>query len=868
MELSIAPLMKSLREWLYPAPPEEEPVPLDVARALSEHYPVSQLLRIADIDDDGLVVVNEGNGVAVGFMLQFSPLLIAGTDAEPQLEAAINACPADTVIQFAAHSGSFVHGHLDQWALARLEACTSPVLRAMTFKRHEFIEASADGKVSLLKGGRYHPRMLRYYCTVLVPYKGPSTSASEMETHFKVVRDLRETLQGALDSAGLTTARMPRSRIESLFRELLNPHIPTRRRLLPEFQGMGMVERNTRMRVGEESRLIFSEGADHESEVAVSVITADSFPAEAYLPMTASLIGDPRSREDRIVPPFWAYTTITLLDPDVASERMATKLGALTKQTMSESAWMRSMMSHVTKNKEEVEHVLAGMREGHALVRAYTGINLYSPPSMAKRDTEYACSLWRKAGYRASPEKVLGLPGFLASLPFHYSPQMDPPNRGLNRASTVSSLNASSLVLAQGDWAGNDPRKGGPLMVSRRGQLASFNLLESSTNYNFVVVAASGSGKSFFANEILSDFLARSGLVRVIDVGRSYARFCEQVGGEQLIFDPRNPVSLNPFTNVATREDLAEMLPMLKAMLRQMAYPLQPENETPAWEYQALEAAITAAWERFGEHAELRHVYDWLLESEDTRANDLAFQLAPYAIGRHAPWFSGPRELEFTNPMIVVELEELKNDPEMQAVVLTLCINQITKEMYLSDRSIPKLLAIDEAWDLLGNVKTGKFIETAFRRARKYGGIAGVITQSFEDFEKSPAARAAIENAAWQFVLYQRPESLVSAEKNGRIISDEYRMSLLKTVQSGPGYSEVYIKSERGEGIYRFVVDRHSYWTFTTNPKDTPKLDALVRSGVPLVDAIDQLARADYEGGGESWQPAAGVGPAYEPMTP
>jgi len=81
-------------------------------------------------------------------------------------------------------------------------------------------------------------------------------------------------------------------------------------------------------------------------------------------------------------------------------------------------------------------------------------------------------------------------------------------------------------------------------------------------------------------------------------------------------------------------------------------------------------------------------------------------------------------------------------------------------------------------------------------------------------------------------------------------------MSLLKTVQSGPGFSEVYVRSEQGEGIYRFVVDRHSYWTFTTNPKDVPRLDALVKSGVPLTAAIDILAREDYAADSSTtWMP-------------
>lgn len=209
-------------------------------------------------------------------------------------------------------------------------------------------------------------------------------------------------------------------------------------------------------------------------------------------------------------------------------------------------------------------------------------------------------------------------------------------------------------------------------------------------------------------------------------------------------------------------------------------------------------------------------------------------------------WFAGPRTISFNRPLVVVELEELKKDTNLQAVVLQLVMYQITNEMYLSERRIPKLMAIDEAWELMAGMKTGRFIETLFRRARKYNGIAGVITQSFEDFEKSDAARAAIENAAWQFILRQRPESLEFAVANKRIVSDEYALSLMRSVQSGPGYSEVFVRSEEGYGLYRFITDRHTYYTFTTNPKDINRLNALLEQGLELPEAIDKLAQADY----------------------
>jgi len=171
---------------------------------------------------------------------------------------------------------------------------------------------------------------------------------------------------------------------------------------------------------------------------------------------------------------------------------------------------------------------------------------------------------------------------------------------------------------------------------------------------------------------------------------------------------------------------------------------------------------------------------------------------------------------------------------------------QVTKEMYLADRRIPKMLVIDEAWDLMGGLKTGKFIETSFRRIRKYNGIAGVITQSFEDFEKSPAARAAIENASWQFILNQKPESIEFAVANKRIVSDERTVAMVRSVRSGDGFSEVFVRGEKGSGLYRFVTDKHSYYTFTSRPVDLKDLADLQDKGISTADSIHQLAMRDY----------------------
>lgn len=845
--------VKKLGEFLRPDSPALVPQTVSEAVALTERNSFSSLFTYRYFDEERkLCYLDDTDAPAVGFVLAITPLFAAGTDTESQFEAVLTALPADSVAQFGKLVSPQVEGFVNTWANARLSNNTNPLLRQTATRRREFMLTTAQGP-SMLPQTRLHPRMMQWYLSVRIPYKGALSDEGELSAFIRQVQDIRGTVQGALKASMVDSAVLGEEEVKFLLRELANPHVEPLQRVQTQMAGVPLmqdiVDRNTRVTVLQDGKIGFS-GEAGEPEVTVTALTVDSAPRTLYLGMMARTLGNPAAWDERITVPYWAYTTIHVLHPDKSKDELTAKFGLLNKQTASESPWFKAMMGHLFERRDRADALLKELGKGHTLVRAYTGINLYCDPQEAKQQGEYVKGLFRRAGFRISEEKFISLPVFLASFPLQYTPAMDPPNKGMQRAWLMSSLNAASMVQIQGDWRGTDPSKGGLLLTSRSGQLATFDLLQTSINYNFVVVAASGSGKSFLTNEIVNDFLSRGGIARLIDVGRSYARFCETVGGENIVFSPENPMSLNPFTGINTEDDLHEMMPMLKDLLRLMAYPLTPEEETPAYQYQLLEKAISEAWKLKGASCELRDVVEWLRDYKadgSNRPQDLAMQLEPFSHGRYRRWFTGRRTVSFNKPLVVVELEELKQDTSLQAVVLQLVMFQVTKDMYLSDRKIPKLLAIDEAWDLMGGLKTGRFIETAFRRMRKYNGIAGVITQSFEDFEKSAAARAAIENAAWQFILYQRPESIQFAVDHKRVSADEGTVELIKSVRSGEGFSEVYVRGEQGSGLYRFVTDRHSYYTYTTRATDVNLLADLQNSGLSLEDAVDKLAMGDYE---------------------
>jgi Type IV secretory pathway, VirB4 components len=74
-------------------------------------------------------------------------------------------------------------------------------------------------------------------------------------------------------------------------------------------------------------------------------------------------------------------------------------------------------------------------------------------------------------------------------------------------------------------------------------------------NYNVAVAATSGAGKSFLVQNILNYVLSINGRCFVIDLGQSYRKFCEIVGGTYLEYGSLN---LNPFTNLHNINESSE----------------------------------------------------------------------------------------------------------------------------------------------------------------------------------------------------------------------------------------------------------------------------------------------------------------------
>lgn len=156
-------------------------------------------------------------------------------------------------------------------------------------------------------------------------------------------------------------------------------------------------------------------------------------------------------------------------------------------------------------------------------------------------------------------------------------------------------------------------------------------------------------------------------------------------------------------------------------------------------------------------------------------------------------------------------MEGLTNKPVLQNAVLLILIMRILQEIRRTPRDQTKLIVIDEAWRLLSG-RSGRFIEWACRTLRKYGAGIVCISQSAEDFDATPAAKAVKANADTVFYLRQKATGI---RASGLSPADQSVIAGLTTCDGL--FSEVFVRVGDGPGVVgRLMLDAFSLTAYST----------------------------------------------------
>lgn len=811
------------------------------AASLSEWLPYRAYL------EDTRVFVNRD---ALAFCLELRPQSGGDEEMAKILTSLYSAAPPGTGIQFHLFASPDIRRRLAAYARLRVPDDEIPELARLgrpgrhanlyrTMARRRVGHYLAGTRCSLLPSQSYLLREFRLVMSVSVP--GNPGDLGRLEDLYL----LRDGARATLHAAGFPSRAWTASDLINWVSALIDPHRPggdssplvydDGRELRAQ-----VIDRGTQMRI-RKSGIQLSNAAD-PSVTDLRLLSVRSFPPKFALWNMGSLIGDLYQGSLQIPCPFLLTLGVHVLDAEATRNWAYLKAA---RATTNATSYMARFLPDLQERKADWDIVLKALDEGQQLIDLQHTVALFAPPDEITRAEQAARALFRARGFELTNDSMMMAQALIGSLPMTWSAPFHADLKRMKRISTKTSANAVHMSPLIAEWQGT----GTPVLFfgGRRGQVMQIDVYDNPAgNHNVAIAGTSGSGKSLLLNEIAASYLGTGARVWIIDIGRSYEKACRYLGGSFIEFTESAPLSLNPFALV---QDIDEDMELLQPLLAQMVSPREPLN---GFQYATLGAAIKRVWNDKRNAMTVSDIHDLLAtgrlgedrQEDDRRLKDLAAMLHPYTReGAYGRYFEGASTIDFSADFIVLELEELKAKKDLQTVVLLIVMYRITREMYFS-RERKKIVIIDEAWDLLSGGATAEFIEAGYRRARKYKGSFMSATQGVDDYYRNPAAKAALDNSDWMFLLRQKPESIERMDKLGQLAMDDAMKRLLQSLRTEHGaYSEIFIHSPVGSGVGRLIVDPYSLLLFSSRAEDFTAINEKRAAGLSVSRAIDAVLR-------------------------
>lgn len=785
-----------------------------------QHPRSSRLFSILAYDaEDGLFLA-EDRSLAFGFLCQ--PLSGADPSVADRVNVLLNQdWPVDTLLQVSLWTSPDIDPILALMQARRIGQ-QQPFYQDMVRTGVEFLRQGTQAPLENSAGARI--RRMVVLVTVKLPMAGFKPTGNDLQR----AAELRLSTLQSLGTIGLRPETLSSDHYVRLMATLLNwsPDAGWHDQVVPECDPTQLIrdqlfDYDNGLRVDARGLWL--------GEKRVKTLSVKRHPDRVYFGSAMSYLGDVMSGTRGIRQN--AILTLTLHYPEAEAARASldTKRQWITNQAYGP---ILKFLPQLGIRKQNFDVLFDALMDGDRPVRAYFGAVLFCNADEEAQAVSNARVYFRELGFQLMEDRFFCLPFFLNCLPFGADRLAI---RDSNRYKTLGTRHVIPLLPLFADWPGTDT----PTLnfVSRNGQLVNVSLFDSGSNYNCCIAAQSGSGKSFLTNEIIVNYLTEGARIWVIDVGRSYQNLAETLEGDFMEFSADRQICLNPFELIRSWEEEADVV---AGLVTAMAAPTEKLSD---YQTAGLKRVLKAVWDSQGPSMTVDDIASGLCAETDRRLVDVGEQLFPFtATGEYGRFFNGKNNIRFAGDFTVLELEELKGRKHLQQVVLLQLIYQIQQEMYLGERDRPKLVIIDESWDLLSMGDAATFMEHGYRRFRKYGGAAVTITQSVNDLYRSPTGRAIVENSANMYLLGQKAEAIEGLKADKRLPLSEGGYALLKTVHTLPGiYSEIFFITERGAGIGRLIVDPFKRILFSTRADEVNAIKQLRRLGLSLQEAIQRL---------------------------
>lgn len=374
-----------------------------------------------------------------------------------------------------------------------------------------------------------------------------------------------------------------------------------------------------------------------------------------------------------------------------------------------------------------------------------------------------------------------------------------PGNKPLSiRTVPVLSENLGHLLPILHDYSRTNDRSNLELR-SRTGEVSHLNLFsKENLNFNSFICGASGSGKSFLMNAILSSLLKDEPNIRlcIFDVGGSYRKIIESKGGQSTALTHQSASSL-----IATFLRLHPTT--TQGFFRSFVETLCGSGS------HITHSHSVAIDDLLKEHEGVPLLISGLIKSAASRSErfyqDIAHWLKPHI---HFDELKTEPELIhlIQSQISSFDFKELDSDPVLQKTTILLLTELVWRDL-VQGRHPRTLIVFDEVWRFFAQSRG--FLEEMYRTLRKYRAGIVSITQNLADYGDEAFAKMLFTNSFTKIFL----QNGATAEflKNTFDLPESDITRALTVASKKPLYSEFFALTPAMSQVFRLYPTEEFY---------------------------------------------------------
>jgi conjugal transfer ATP-binding protein TraC len=384
---------------------------------------------------------------------------------------------------------------------------------------------------------------------------------------------------------------------------------------------------------------------------------------------------------------------------------------------------------------------------------------------------------------------------------------------------------------------------------------------------NFAIFAPTGEGKSFLANNILRQYFEQGVRLVIIDLGGSYSKFAQLYPDRHIIlrYEQGKHLGINPFY-IADDSDLnPERLEDLALFLLE----LLAEEKVTKSKTVAIKKVLLHYYKRHRSGHSLVSLYHFVDSCKETLVQDLRLKESDFSVyrflhvlseyvdgGLYSFLFNVGEDQSYTledKPLIVFELDEVKDNKEILSVMLKLIKSAIQRTIW-RNRSERGIILFDEFAKQLKFPNVLESVEFYYQAIRKQNGAIGIVLQSINQLPENATSASILENT--QVIYSLRNEKGYDALQR-RLSLSSHDLNQLKSIRNKltgeRKYTEIFIKIGKESNVFRLEVPPEVYAAYLTDGLENDQIMKLFEKTGDMEQAIAEFIHQKKETHENNW---------------